>query len=777
MRYLLNNRGDAIIFVFGILAFLFLLTSTLLFLFSHWEKWSFNAFSGTQARYFAKAGIENAIWELRHDTNNYDGLDEQWHARFAGDDVDIDSDGAPESRWFQVKDSHGRLIGRYAVLVEDENGKANINAVSNISNNGRFSFHEGYRVAEIAFPENTLGQDLAAAVVRHRFGPDGMPGRRGVDDNRNAGTLSSNGIDDDGDGITDELDEGIDEPDEFSPAHPAGDDRPYHVIEDIKMVPGINNQRFSSIRNFISVVSYDLNIDAENFLRTNVNTATFEQLYSIMRDLGFAEKQAIQLALNIIDYRDADRIPTMRRASDGEIFYGLEKTPYLNEIEPVPKISISQYVSPAGIPVTVIEEDGPQFIELFNPYNEEIDIGGWAIKGGMILLPSANLQDVNSIAHQASGEIARGETILSNNVVNQEQQFWNSLSAGRIQLPANAKMAPLSYYVIGDSIRWKLTIYETPEGTLPFIELIPIQKPDNAQQYEKILLMNFTGCEIISRVLSFLTGSLSSGHLDSRISLLDKQGNTIEETNYGVDQPGALTRQKNDPRMRGAFDWFTFPATPGTRNACFLPSIHGEFNVASQFSEWPSSFKIKNHPFSSPAELSRIHMMRQWKTLNLWKGENRKLLDVFTVCADPRKPTFGRININTAPVQVLSGLPLVDSALAQKICNARPFHEISEITGIYGDALNLEITRQGFDIADNDNDGFCDTEDEKEMIIFALSNLITVRGNVFSIRVVGQKVQDTNNDGIITGSEIVAERRYRYIYDRITNRILERRAQ
>lgn len=46
-------------------------------------------------------------------------------------------------------------------------------------------------------------------------------------------------VDNDGDGTADEKDEGLNEPDEFNPLRPTGDDRPFETLEDLKLLPSL----------------------------------------------------------------------------------------------------------------------------------------------------------------------------------------------------------------------------------------------------------------------------------------------------------------------------------------------------------------------------------------------------------------------------------------------------------------------------------------------------------------------------------------------------------
>ncbi|HXK45535.1 MAG TPA: hypothetical protein PL060_06215, partial [bacterium] len=234
------NKGVALIFAIGIVLVLFVITTGLLIIFGQWEKSSFLLFSKTHSMHAAKIGIEQAIWELKNDTNNYDGYDEQWHAKFSGTDIDIDQDGIPESKFFPVQNFRKKTVARYAVLVTDESGCININYTGNISKNGKHGFNEGWTTFEIRFFPG-MCDAVANDIVLFRAGQDGANGKKGIDDDNDNATVSSDGIDNDGDSIIDENDEGIDEPDEFNHVKPFGDDRPFFVIEDVKMVRGITD--------------------------------------------------------------------------------------------------------------------------------------------------------------------------------------------------------------------------------------------------------------------------------------------------------------------------------------------------------------------------------------------------------------------------------------------------------------------------------------------------------------------------------------------------------
>jgi len=84
--------------------------------------------------------------------------------------------------------------------------------------------------------------NFARAVCLFRYNADGKPGIAGNDDDDDNAIVAYDGIDNDGDGVVDEddnpadgtPDEGFDEPDEFVPDGPHGDDTPFATIDEFK---------------------------------------------------------------------------------------------------------------------------------------------------------------------------------------------------------------------------------------------------------------------------------------------------------------------------------------------------------------------------------------------------------------------------------------------------------------------------------------------------------------------------------------------------------------
>ncbi|MDD3725756.1 MAG: hypothetical protein PHI44_00950 [Candidatus Ratteibacteria bacterium] len=709
--FLRNKSGASVLLVLMILLLLFIFTGLLLFVFNFWEKTSYKIFTGKAAYRFAKVGIDSAIWEIDNDSREYDALTDTWNTTFQGDDVDINEDGIPDAKWFYIKDKNGTITGRYAVLVEDESGKININYAGS-----KDALWPTHTVSDMDVFSDVIGKKRAYNIITYREG------------------------------------------------------RKYIVPSDVKLADGISEEVYRKIKNYITTFSYDLNVNRYGKERINLNNAPFEILFYTLKNLGYEDVVAAQVALNITAYRDKSRIPPQYEIGS-TTFYGVNKTPYFNEIDavrPWKKETIGE--------VIILREIGGQFIELFNPYSEPLDISNWKIKG-VVTLFSGFWNDVCDESEDILDDITNGETDIAPERV---KSIMEKLVAASIVIPKGTKIPPRSYYTIGDLGSIMIVIIPTQVGPIIIPLLVPIKEPDGCQYYEPILAVNPGSLGFIAEYLSRIPLFANLG-LDFTMRLYDSKDNLIEHTEYIADLPHT-TVGKNDPRMSGVLDWYPNSPTPGKPNVTFQPWIGEEFGKTDWLLNWPTSFVIRNDKMLSVSEISFIHKKEHWKTLDLWKyGSDRKIIDYFTVVEHPEEPTYGRLNINTASEVVLCCLPLVDKQVADAIIGARPYKDISEVLGIYGnnsspqELLSKEMTRYGFNFRDNTFDFFIDEEKEKELIFSRIIDLITVRSNVFKVAAIGQKVQDINNNGKIEEREVISEKKVVLWYDRNKKRTIYRR--
>lgn len=82
-----------------------------------------------RARYIAESGVVYAeqILKLDKQQNIIDSTGDLTFTHFQGQEIDLDNDGKPDSRWIDLKDGQGKLFGRFSVQIADEASKVNIN--------------------------------------------------------------------------------------------------------------------------------------------------------------------------------------------------------------------------------------------------------------------------------------------------------------------------------------------------------------------------------------------------------------------------------------------------------------------------------------------------------------------------------------------------------------------------------------------------------------------------------------------------------------------------
>ncbi len=362
-----KNAGFVIIVVTVILVALSLLGMLLVNLTSIDFSATDNYVNNLQAEKAAGAGLEYAMYVLKMDKygtdsvvynsnsyrygssttlgydENYDAYTEEWwgtgtgkifcNATAAANDVDNNGDGVKDSRWLDAPFALDRgLKAQYAILIEDAGeSRVNVNVAGNlVGAAGTFVYGTGATASDVRL-QDILGTATAKNVLvdtaKGRYGANGVPG--------NAGTSAS----------------------QFQPRNPAGDDRPYGVLDAADLCFGtcassavyqsrlrsvINNETlFQSVRGSLTMYSADSLIasqgisnlllpDNKNYYRLKLdNTTSVGSITAQLQVAGFSAGTATQLAVNVKDYMDADTDITVYGTPTK---FGLEPHPFVNEL-------------------------------------------------------------------------------------------------------------------------------------------------------------------------------------------------------------------------------------------------------------------------------------------------------------------------------------------------------------------------------------------------------------------------------------------------------------
>jgi type II secretory pathway component PulK len=401
-----KDDGIALILVVSVLAVAGIMAVSFAFTMRLELKAAANYMEAARASYVSQAGITYAQQVLKEDDRFIDSFEDTWHTLFTGTDVDNDSDGQPDSKWINVYDETGDAVGRYAVLVRDENSFLDINLAYR-HNLSPLKVTEGWTAYELDLKTflDSLGlKDVEKTyedIVNFRYGPDGQPGETGIDDNQNQRILDSDGIDNNANGIVDEAGEGIDEPFEFTPLAPYGDDSAFETPFELTKIKSIPRQDLQKIYPYITTYAVDKNIDVEGRIRDNINTMDAQSLAVLLEDAGI--RDPFQKAVNIIDACDDD-------------FSQSVITKLFNRLSAVNRGPIGDWIWRGGHYESDVKDGQPLTITWINLPEGEYYIGIFGIKDELVGDVTVNDMTQQSVRH---GEILRiGAMSFENKILN-----------------------------------------------------------------------------------------------------------------------------------------------------------------------------------------------------------------------------------------------------------------------------------------------------------------------------------------------------------------------
>ncbi|HUT23901.1 MAG TPA: helix-hairpin-helix domain-containing protein [Sumerlaeia bacterium] len=156
---------------------------------------------------------------------------------------------------------------------------------------------------------------------------------------------------------------------------PYGENLPFYKLDELRTVPGVTDLVFQAIAPYFTTFSSNLEVwqDAQDktFVRASLNDATADELVEVLRHAypGIDKRDLEQFALNLVDRRDADSIPSrLRDDSSMAPALGFEMNLVVSEVCP-------DVISIEG-------GDNGEYIEIHNPLAQGVNLSGWWIDWG-----------------------------------------------------------------------------------------------------------------------------------------------------------------------------------------------------------------------------------------------------------------------------------------------------------------------------------------------------------------------------------------------------------
>lgn len=449
-----------------------------------------------------------------------------------------------------------------------------------------------------------------------------------------------------------------------------------------------------------------LELDGELVDALDPNEASVTEIYDGLKKIypEADEARLKQWAVNLVDWRDEDSVPTsFPETEDGELILGWERTPYINEIW-------------SDSLTSEAEGDDGEYVEIYNPYSERIDLNGWTL-----------LVDAYDASFQLNGAIeANGFVVVTDDRDN----------SGDPTPEINSDPGAGSFYDIfgrlgnGTSQR----ILQQPTLNLPNNSgRVQLRNPDG----QVVDTFEYTG-------LAKNGVRSSAQRSDPRIRTSQVRPCTPLERNVGQELDGrdfaaALDR---DRAIKSTAELFRIPA--------YLPEAEEEGSVDAHpklaDSEVGLDGKILDL-FALGGERV-IQIADEEKTSSQKDADEETELREIENDAVKTAPLIrvasGRININTAPRPVLLALPGMTEELADRMLEWRagkvtvndeerpspngkaPFESISDF--LTNDAV------------------WNNASDEDRLEIYRyFANLITVNSQVFLVDAQNKVPPETND--------------------------------
>lgn len=444
----------------------------------------------------------------------------------------------------------------------------------------------------------------------------------------------------------------------------------------------------------------------------NINTATPQLLYeAIKMSLQGREPNAVrleqlagQLAVNIVDLHDNNADVTALTIGT-KTYYGFEAQPFISDI---------------GFKISKTEPDKSDknsfAIELYNPFKVNIPLSNFKIE-----LYDTNDNVVKSVNMPGNIIKAQGRFVITNNS-NAASEFGLT-SSGELKQDPNLVLA--KYVLVGGS---PPTYQLSKRYNIRLVRKLPASnllldkqatenawfKWDDANDSSKFYGRSDLNWNIVYQNLAF--SSTNTLGVPNAIAALRKNYNLANSGNFFI--------------------------TIGdiTRTLTIGPSTDANDMIGVQLASEPNEYDIR-------MDLKKPVYANIFRFLTV--------IDPMQYGLDPNKAMNetrikGRININTAPWFVLAQLPWMPDSVARAITSFRdilnPFDSFNKPFGAFDTIGDLMQVPQMYHYAIGDyndvdlqkwpdltfGDGAISDFEERDIIFSRISNLITVRSDIFT---------------------------------------------
>jgi len=450
-------------------------------------------------------------------------------------------------------------------------------------------------------------------------------------------------------------------------------------------------------RHITTTYNMDRTIDPNGVKSVNINTAPLDKIYnallsginSVNPRLDRAEQIAAQLAVNIIDFRDSDTavtfLPTASRT-----YYGFEVQPFISGI--AFRISDTNPANPANNYFA---------IELYNPFDIDIPLGDFRLE---LRLGS----DVVGTINLAGRAIAANSRFVITNSTAASNVFGvaDLISTGGGKEDTNLELA-----------RYVLDSPDPPTYIL-------------SEKYDIYLLRSFAATNLYldqqKTVDAWFAWDSAKGtsqfycRSDINWNVIYQE---LQSTANTLGVPNRITASRKNYNLENSGEPFV---TIGDISKVLTvgPSIDPNDMIGMQLATEPSEDFIRLD-LKNPAFTNIFQYLTVIDPESFVPGTNETRIK-------------GRINVNTAPWFVTAQLPWMRPDIARAIVTYRDITE----KGFKSIGQLMQVTQMDYYATDQTDlitfpdltpsDGAGQDFEERDVIFSRISNLVTVRSDVFT---------------------------------------------